>query len=218
MSTVLLQICLRKCLCSCLAIPWEACSLECLRSESREHALQAKTQKTCCLFFQFCVFRFLTPLKNKTGFVFCGPGFEAGEAFGPVLIAAARLIGKVSATSGVANVDPTAVSSIEAEQQRYSRDELNCTGTVTAGLGVVLLEGVDYIQANQQRFDYPTLLFYGKHDTLVNKAGIERFYEAAKNSDKTLLVFENSRHEVFYDVDSEEAMKKVIDWLVTRSK
>jgi alpha-beta hydrolase superfamily lysophospholipase len=36
-----------------------------------------------------------------SGFVFSGPGFEAGEAFGPAIIAAARVIGKVSATSGI---------------------------------------------------------------------------------------------------------------------
>jgi hypothetical protein len=40
---------------------------------------------------------------------------------------------------------------------------------VTAGLGVALLDGIDYVQQNQQRFDYPALFYYGANDTLVNK-------------------------------------------------
>jgi alpha-beta hydrolase superfamily lysophospholipase len=98
------------------------------------------------------------------------------------------------------------------------QDPLNSHDPCTAGLALALLDGVDYIAAHQSSFDYPALYFYGKEDKLVNKSGVDRFYESQKHADKTLWVAENSRHEVLYDKDAAAAMALIAEWIHARSK
>lgn len=84
------------------------------------------------------------------------------------------------------------------------------------GLSAILLQGIEELK--RVNWPHPTLFYYGRQDTLVSQTGIEAFYERCSNSDKTLWVAENSRHEILWDVDAEVCKDKIAAWILERSK
>jgi acylglycerol lipase len=164
------------------------------------------------------VYALRAPRPRVAGFIFSGPGFEPGESITSTMIMGGRVLGRVAPSAGVASLEPGDISSIPDEVNRYVQDPLNSHEACTAGLGLAMLDAVDVIAASRTSFDYPALYFYGKDDKLVNRGGVDRFFEGQKHADKTLWVAENSRHEVFYDKDAAAAFKLVTEWIVARSK
>jgi alpha-beta hydrolase superfamily lysophospholipase len=115
-------------------------------------------------------------------------------------------------------VNISAISTIEEEQKKYAEDPLICHTACTAALGGALLQGIDELTEKAGKWNHPTLYFHGKLDTLVNIPAIHEMHDTQLHADKSIFVAENSRHEVFNDVDSEMAMTKVIEWILEHLK
>lgn len=127
-------------------------------------------------------------------------------------------LSKVSPSLGIQSFDPRDITTIEAEQQEYSTDPLNCHGGVPAITGMTLLDGMDLIAPRRNTFTLPLLAFVGSEDNLVNRPAIEQFYEAVASQDKTFFKVEGSKHETLHDKDRDMLIDRIANWILERAK
>ena len=76
---------------------------------------------------------------------------------------------------------------------------------------------MDAIQAHANEVDFPILYLQGMKDRLVDPNEAETFINAIQSKDKTLKCYPDSVHECFNDLNREQVMKDVIEWLLPRT-
>lgn len=65
-------------------------------------------------------------------------------------------------------------------------------------------------------WDVPTLVFHGTADRYTDPRGSRRFVEVIRSSDKTLHLVPGGYHELLHDVDGDDTLRVVLDWLERR--
>jgi acylglycerol lipase len=58
---------------------------------------------------------------------------------------------------------------------------------------------------------------HGAADRLTSPRGAELLYEQAQSADKTLKLWPDDRHEIFNELDADEVIGFMGDWLDTRA-
>lgn len=61
----------------------------------------------------------------------------------------------------------------------------------------------------------PALIMHGKKDKIVPPKASIMLYEKITSSDKKLLLFDNSKHELINDIEKEKVFEEVLKWLST---
>jgi len=62
----------------------------------------------------------------------------------------------------------------------------------------------------------PLLLLHGDADPVTSHHASGEFLEKAGSADKTLRIFPGSRHETHNDLDREQVIHEVADWIEAR--
>lgn len=155
---------------------------------------------------------------DLTGLVLSSPlaELEVGPAPLPTLV---RGLAKVAPRLGLAKIDSDTVSRDPAQVRAYDEDPLVFHGKLPAQTVAALDAAINHPSDALPRLTLPLLVIHGTADELVAPRCGKRMFEEATSEDKTLKLYEGSRHELFNEVTEvrERVIGDVLEWLDSRS-
>ena len=108
------------------------------------------------------------------------------------------------------------ISTLKEVVDDYKKDSLNYNGKVMAGSAAALFRIRKLVEENVSKITEPLLLLHGSEDALASPSGSEFVYSKASSEDKTIKVYEGSRHEILNDFKQDEVLEDIRDWLLER--
>ncbi len=136
------------------------------------------------------------------------PGFEPPRW----KLAIGRLAARLWPTLRLASeLDPTAISRDPEVVERYLSDPL-MNRSLTAGLGMAVIDEGERALAEAGRLAVPLLLMHGTGDRLTDVEASRRFADAAGDL-CTLRLFEGLYHEPHNEPEKAEVFQCVFDWI-----
>lgn len=94
----------------------------------------------------------------------------------------------------------------------YDRDPLRHY-RISAPLYFGMLEGFEFVNANADRVPGPLLLQAARKERIVSLPAIELFYDRLKASPKKLMIYEDSLHEIYNDLQKEQVIEDLDQFL-----
>jgi alpha-beta hydrolase superfamily lysophospholipase len=108
-------------------------------------------------------------------------------------------------------LETAAISQLPDEVKKYENDKL-VHDRITPAMYFALMEKADYALQHAGEFRQPLLMYHGTADRLTSYKGTSEF--ATKVSgDITLKLFDGGYHETHHDVNRNELISLLINWL-----
>ncbi len=107
---------------------------------------------------------------------------------------------------------------IKSVEEDYVADPLNLKKFYFSLAGNMFVGGVRFLNRHIDKFDTPVLILHGGTDKIVPTEFSERLYNLVPSKDKKLIVYPESYHEIFNDLDREKAFTNLIEWLNEHTK
>jgi alpha-beta hydrolase superfamily lysophospholipase len=122
-------------------------------------------------------------------------------------------------------VRPSFIQNRDIRSERLSRDSAHLASfpdlnlvhqRISARMFFFLLKGGERILADAGAIRTPLLLLHGDNDPVTSHRATAEFFERAGSRDKTLRIFPGARHETHNEMDREQLLKEVGDWMEAR--
>lgn len=132
----------------------------------------------------------------------------------PHLILLARLLSPLWPGLMVrAKLDVPQISRDPAVVQAYQADPLVVYGAATVRWGTESLNAVARVRSGLPAIRLPVLLIHGGADRISAPDGSRLVYERISSADKTLRVYAGTYHEPHNDVNHDDVLRDVAEWL-----
>lgn len=92
-------------------------------------------------------------------------------------------------------------------------DQYNLKSLTVRLIGNILISAMKYIRKNIDKFDIPVLILHGSKDKIVKPSNSKMFYDLVKTDNKKLIEYENSKHNLFNDLETKLVNDDVVKWL-----
>lgn len=115
-----------------------------------------------------------------------------------------------------ANKRGAAVSSDPAALLAKYSDPLVFTGSIRVRTGYEILRITSYLQQNLCKLTVPFLVLHGSDDAVTDPEGSKKLYEEASSTDKSIKLYKGLLHDLLFELEREEIMQEIIDWLNQR--
>ncbi len=155
--------------------------------------------------------------RHVSGFVLSSPYFGLAMRAPVLKVLAARLVGRVVPWLAVdAGLDIADLTGDEAFRRWTARDPLYSRKTTPRW----------YTESNKAQeealrrapeFEAPLLVLAAGADRIADVAATRRFFDAARSSDKRLVVYDGFRHELFNEIERDRPIAEAVAWLVARA-
>lgn len=152
-----------------------------------------------------------------SGAVFTAGLFQVNPDISPVLQAMSGLLSRLLPGLRTVPLDNTRLSRDPAVQVTIERDPLHYKGGIRARTGAELMRASREIKGKLAYWDTPVLLLHGDADALTRPDASELFHQLARTEDKTLKVYPGAYHELFQEINREEVIRDILQWLETRA-
>lgn len=152
-----------------------------------------------------------------TGLMINGVPLRPGVVASPSMILLAKLVSKVVPRFSLPlNIKLDELSTLPAVGQAYAADPLVHRG-VTARWGASIIKAIERVRGDVINLRLPTFVTHGQLDTINLPEGSREAFAAMNFSDKTFKLYPRSRHEVHNDLDGEEFVADLCDWILPRT-
>lgn len=151
-----------------------------------------------------------------SGAVLMSPALDIGSDVSPALKANAAWVARLFPLWPIAPANRQKESVLSRDpsvQEAFDRDPLCYTGKVRARYGHELLKAGEFFQTRGRSITLPLLIQYGTADKLVHPGPTRDFFERVGSLDKTLKAWEGARHELFNELEKDQAIETVVQWL-----
>jgi alpha-beta hydrolase superfamily lysophospholipase len=118
--------------------------------------------------------------------------------------------------AGGRRIDATRLSRDPEAQRAYMEDPLVLRERVKEELFYRLAEGVMLLVGRSGEIGQPILLIHGTDDRLCSAEGAEAWVRASSSSDITVQLYPEGRHEMFNEINRDEVLAGLWQWLVAR--
>lgn len=153
-----------------------------------------------------------------SGLIVSGHPLIPTGAAKPHLILLAKILSRVRPKFVIPlGLDPSALSREPAVVEAYRTDPLVQT-RVTARWGTEALAAVDRVRARAREIRMPILIVHGGADAINSSDGAKELLDLVSSRDKTLRVYPGGRHEPHNDLDKENAVRDIVEWISARSR
>ncbi|MDX9692124.1 MAG: alpha/beta hydrolase [Acholeplasmataceae bacterium] len=105
------------------------------------------------------------------------------------------------------------LSRIKSVEEAYINDPLNLKKFKFSLAGNMFVSGVRYLNKNIRNYQTPVLILHGSADKIVPVDFSKRLKEMIPHDKKELIIYQDSYHEIFNDIDRETVFEDVIRWL-----
>jgi len=113
-------------------------------------------------------------------------------------------------------IDPSLLSRDPGVGEAYVRDPL-VHNRVSARWFTETVKAMACVHENASKFRLPVLIMHGSRDKLTNPNGSKRFYEACASEDKTLKIYDGAYHELTNEINKDEILADMENWLKERN-
>jgi alpha-beta hydrolase superfamily lysophospholipase len=151
-----------------------------------------------------------------SGVILSGPALEIGDDVSPMAIKILGVVGKYLPQLKTVKVKPSQISRDFNEVEKYKNDPLNSLHGTKAGLGIALLTAIQELKPKFPQFTHPILIMHGGADTITNPEGSRLLSETCESKDKTLKIWEDAYHEIFNEINKDEVIEYMLDWIKAR--
>ena len=152
-----------------------------------------------------------------SGIIFSSAGLILGKSVPPWLLKISALLGTISPFLPVHKVNTDFISRDPVEVKRYEDDSLNFHGTINAGTGMKIAQATQQLTPCFSDIDAPMLILHGEADQITDPEGSRLLYQQSPSTDKMLNLYPGAYHEMFNDLNKDEVIKDILDWLDKRS-
>lgn len=147
------------------------------------------------------------------GAILSGAPIEPAGVAKPYLVALARALSGILPRFSVnLGLDITALSRDPQVVKAYEADPLTCR-VVTVRWGTESLDAVTWVKAHLAETALPTLLLHGEADRLDLAAGTQHIFRTITHPDKTMHIYPGGYHEPHNDLDHEQVIRNITEWL-----
>ena len=150
--------------------------------------------------------------KGLLGLVLSAPAIKSNPPPGWKL-ALARMVKVIAPTVGFPDGISEAGISRDPEVRQRREDDPLVHGKITPRLYFGLLEARRRVMAEARRLAVPTLILQGAADRVIDPTGSLELSGLAPHGVVRLITYRDGYHEVFNDLDRENAIKDVVGWL-----
>jgi acylglycerol lipase len=146
------------------------------------------------------------------GVVLTGPAFPGPLPYIARLAlgAAARAMPKTSIPRP-ANVE--GLTRDEKELKKYWEDDMFHKSPISFLLAATALDAAAEVRAGAKDWTIPTLVLHGNVDAYCDWKASESFVESIASEDKEFRVYEEGRHEILHDLEGDDVLKRIMDWI-----
>ena len=132
----------------------------------------------------------------------------------PLRIIGFRLIGWVPKKTHFADDQ---LARIKAVEDDYIQDPLNLKKFYLSIVGHMMVKGVRQLNSNLKQYQTPVLFMHGGTDKIVPSSFSERLHQLIPVKDKQLIIYPESYHEIFNDLDKAQVFEDLLNWLAERA-
>jgi alpha-beta hydrolase superfamily lysophospholipase len=160
----------------------------------------------------------LTRGRHLSGFVFSSPYFRLALKPPVAKVVGARILGRaipwLPVSTGLDVADLTA----DLELQRWTeRDPLYGRATTPRWFDESGRAQVEVLRRAGE-WTAPLLVLAGGADRIAQVAAARQFVDAAKGTDKRLVVYDGFRHELYNEVERDRPVAETVGWLLARCR
>ncbi len=150
------------------------------------------------------------------GVVLSAPALQVADSLFPILRRLAKLLSRLFPRMCVVRMGSTYVSRDPQAVAAFRNDPLVFHNRFPVRTAAELLDAMDDILANPEDLRVPFFLLQGTDDKVVCPRACRRLIARAKSSDKELRLYEGFYHSLLHEIDREEVIKDISDWLDAR--
>lgn len=154
---------------------------------------------------------------DARGLVFSSPFLGFNDDVPKVLIALASVLGKIAPWLPVGGVDNTGLSRDPKAVEAADNDPLCFHGKIRARTGQQFDVTIGRARADFAAITAPAYIIHGACDKIVPSAGSRMLHEGIGSEDKTLKVYDGGYHELWNDLDKDDAIAGIRDWILARA-
>ena len=147
---------------------------------------------------------------NIDGYISSGAASDMVPQMKPFKVIPYQLIKWVTIKYKLSN---NSLATIKEVEDNYQNDPYVLKKYKIGYLAEVMIKGSKLLKKNYDNITVPVLIMHGLGDPIVPAGFSERLYEKIASTDKQLIIFENSLHEIYNDVEREDVIEATIDWL-----
>ena len=151
------------------------------------------------------------------GVVYSGGLFKVNEDISPVLQKLSGVVSAILPSVPTIKLDFRALSRDPEVLKQAARDKLQYKGGVRARTGAEVIVATAALQARLEELDFPILILHGEKDGLTKYEASQLLYERSRSSDKTIKIYPGARHEVFNEINKQEVLNDVCEWMSART-
>ena len=151
------------------------------------------------------------------GLVLSGAGLQIGDDVSRLLKAISKYVVKLVPNLPILSNQENVLSRDPAIERRFKQDSLCYNGKVKARMAYEMKMASEDVCARMSRLSLPLLIMHGSADRLTNPAGSKRLYQQARSQDKTLKLWPEHFHEIFNELEKEQVIAFMLEWLDKRA-
>jgi alpha-beta hydrolase superfamily lysophospholipase len=151
---------------------------------------------------------------DLTGIIVTGTGIDVGSTVAPMLRNIANTLYRLMPHAPIAA--PISVDILTSDpqmQQRWRDDTLIHRGWTPISTAKYIIDTGEAIQENASKLQLPILIMHGGDDKLTPVSGSHILHESVGSTDKTLKIWPEMQHEIMNEVDRQQVLAMIIDWL-----
>lgn len=159
------------------------------------------------------------PKLNITGAIVSAPLFRSSNAeLSSTMESIMKLVAPVM-RQGVFNsyICPSCCSRDDIYLKNVFEDK-KMMPLLSSDMGISMLDHMKVVIPQAKKMIHPIVFFHGNNDALTSMSSTQSVYTNCGSKDKTMVILEGTYHEPHHDVDRDEYLKKVSDWVEKRYK
>ena len=110
-------------------------------------------------------------------------------------------------------IDSADISRDPDQVRAYERDPLVNRNRIAARVGLELVLGGARVAARAAAIEHPLLVIHGGSDRIADPDSSRALIARVASEDKTLLLYPDSYHEVLNDLNRDQAVSGIVEWL-----
>lgn len=153
---------------------------------------------------------------DARGLAFSSPFLAFSDDVPKFLLSLAGVLGALTPWLPVSAVDTTGLSRDPKVVEAADNDPLSYHGSVRARTGAQFNIAIKKAQAGFKAITAPVYIIHGADDKIVPPAGSRMLHEGVGSEDKTLKVYEGGYHELWNDLEKDEVIDGIGEWVLAR--
>ena len=153
---------------------------------------------------------------DLAGLVVAGPALGPGRGVSRPVFAAATALAAIAPRTRTFRIRPAHLAHDAATVDAYQRDPLVHHGRFETHLLAEILRAMDSLSRRLSELHTPLLVLHGQDDLVADPTASAQALQAAGSTDKQLVIYDSSRHDLFNDTQRLKVCDDVAAWIKGR--